>query len=169
MSEEPRVCLPTGDYGAGPFGTVRRPVVPVALRSPVTGRRVHTAALVDTGCDFTQAQIGLLSELGVGWQDAECQFDRLNNGHSLTYRAPIDLTIADVFTIRFDSMQFRGLQAWGASDNARLTLGSNDMLRFLKLTIDYDELTLEPRRPGETEWAMPHDVLEPAVSPGRAA
>lgn len=60
-------------------------------------------------------------------------------------------------------MQFRGMDVWGAIQEARLVLGSNDVLRFLKATFDYGELTLEPRAPGVTEWEMPHDVLEAAA------
>jgi hypothetical protein len=74
--------------------------------------------------------------------------------------------IAETFTIRFASMQFRGwdLFAAQAGDIASLVVGSNDVLQFLRVTLDYGVTTLEPREPGRTVWGMPHDVLEPTAA-----
>lgn len=155
--------------GSGqPYDGVQRPVVPVKLTVPGTGRFVERSALLDTGADFTQATTALLPELGIEHGDCEAEIGAFNSMHSaLTLRHPIDLEIAEAFTIRFDSMQFRDFGALNADSGDKwgwnLLLGSNDVLRFLKATLDYGELHLEPREPGVTEWEMPHDVLEPAA------
>lgn len=164
-----RVCVPWRRGGAGPYGEVFRPILPVTLRAPGTGKQVGTLALMDSGADFTHGATRLLDQLGVRLQDCEGEITAFNNTRTITYRTPIDLTIADTFTIRFDSMAFRDWGALTPNPNTSILLGTNDILRFLKVTLDFGEgITFEPREPAaDNAWSFPHDVLEAEWRSGR--
>lgn len=140
-----------------------RPIVPVVLTA-TTGRTVETHALIDSGADWSIASVGLLPLLGLEPKDCEVQLDTVNGVGDLTYRAPVALVIAETFTIRF-ALRFR---AWDLLDVAgregtAMVLGSQDVMKVLRIGLDYGTTTLEPREPGVKEWEMPHDVLEAAA------
>lgn len=150
--------------GVGPYGVVLRPIVPVFLRSPATGKAIGVNAVLDSGADFTHGATRLLQMLGVELKDCEGEVTAFNSTRTITFRAPIELEIADTYTVRFDAMQFRDWGALSASEHPGILLGTNDVLRFIRATLDYGVTTLEPREPGATSWAFPHELLEPAAA-----
>jgi hypothetical protein len=66
---------------------------------------------------------------------------------------------------RFAALCFRAVDVLDAAlrESTALLLGAQDVMQLLRVTLDGNVTTLEAREPGATEWAFPHELLEPAA------